>query len=612
MTLLWPPALLGLLALPVILALHLRHRRTEVTVSSLRWWQDLPPARAAGAPRRIPASLLLALQLLAATALALALARPARLATLPLPRHTIFILDTTTSMAAAGSGGSRFEAARQVIQRHLQNLGAADSVAVVSLGPQPEILFNGTAAQTEALPTVLANLTPGATGVNLGLAVSLANGLVNPERRTTIVALTDGNFAVEPEQLPPALAPIDWPLLPAAGAANLALLDVSAQTLPTGDHRLLARLANYSAAPAQPTLRVLANGQPFAEEAVLVTAQSEAVRLWTLPASAQTAAVELTNPADDALPADNRADLFLAARPLYRVLLLSDNPAALARALQAQPGVKLTVAAPQPWPPALAGYDLLVFDGLPSQLTDWPPGPALVVNPPSGHPLLNGAAPACDLRPQPVAASPVLAGVDLSGVDFGCVSAVPLPGWAALDLLAAAGGQTLPLIFHGSPRPDAPVAVWAFDVAAGNLPGRLALPLLTANTLAALLVPPPPAVIPAGRPVRLPGDFSVETPAGRRLFLEPMAAAMFARTQQPGLYQIYNRQNEPVAGFAVHAGSPEESNLSRPALPAQLAALAVTPADLPAPPGELVEYWPWLAGATLLLVLLEGGLAWRK
>src|SRR6185503_9435614 len=105
---------------------------------------------------------------------------------------------------------------------------------------------------------------------------------------------------------------------------------------------------------------------------------------------------------------------------------------------------------------------------------------------------------------------------------------------------------------------------WAFDLAASNLQARLALPLLMANTLQTLLSPAPQPVVPLGEPVLINGNFSIEVPGGRRLSSLELegSSGLFTRTKQPGLYKIYNDQDAFVAGFAIHAGSALESNLS--------------------------------------------------
>jgi len=622
-SLLLPLALLGLLTLPAILLLHLlRNRRQELTISSLRLWQDLQQRRQGALPRHIPLSLMLLLQLIIATALTLALARPASSFLLDQPERTIFILDMTTSMTAldgaqidsTGQPLSRFDQAREIIKTHLQNLDENDSAAVISLTPHPEILFTAAGNQKSTALSTLDNIVPGATGANLTAALTLTSGLVDPEQKNRIVVLSDGNYALDSQLLPPVLAPLEWQLISASpqDTGNQALLNASARPLPDGRHRIFSRVVNYSASPVIRTIQLMADGAVLAEDTVEIEPQADTARVWTVSASVQAVAVEIVEP--DILPIDNRAELLLLDTTRRRLLLVSQTPETLQKALAVQPGVEVTASS------SLAEnepeqFDLIILDGLKPEQTGWPRGNVLVINPPLGHPLLSANNLARNLRPDPETASTLFDGIDLSGVYFNRVPRLTLPDWANLDLNTVAGqaDEPVPLVFHGTIE-NSRVMVWAFDLSASNLPARLALPLLTANMLSTMLDPSPPAAIPVGAPVKLPSNFNVEIPDGHRLFLNPDRAteSLFTRTKLPGLYRIYNQSNELVAGFAVHAGEPQESNLTQKIQPDTLAPLDASAVAAPQPETAFEEFWPWLAGLALVVITAEGWFAWRK
>jgi Ca-activated chloride channel family protein len=637
MNLLLPLGLLGLLTLPIILILHLlRNRRELLPISSLYLWRDLQQKRQGALPRSIPLTFMLLLQLLVATALSLALARPALSFLIDVPQRTVFILDMTTSMTAEDapqavveqSGPRRFDAARQIIETHLQTMGDEDSLAVISLDPQPQILFTGDAEQkTQALLT-LDNLVPGATGLDLSAALTLANGLIDDtaNQEQQIIILTDGNYTVEPDTIPPMLAPVSWEFIPSQGSeigSNAAVLNASVRTMADGRPRLFARIVNYGDTPIVRSLQVSTDQGSFDEMTIQLEPQAESANIWTLPARAETATVEIIEP--DILPLDNRADLIIKDAARYRALLVSDTPDLLARALEVQPGLDLAIDSLAMTQYDPADFDLVIFDEIPSILTAWPPGNLLIVNPPLGHPLLPAQNFARNLRPDLETASPLLTGVNLSGVYFSRAPQLSLPDWAeadlyARDLLSPDQGpdntidQLHPLIFHGSVG-NSRVVVWAFDLAESNLPARLALPLLTANTLSTLISPSPPPVVSIGQPVLLAGSFNVETPDGRRLFTtsetEMNENIIFSYTKQPGLYKIYNEKDTLVAGFAVHAGSALESNLTPQLQPGKLNVMQISEQTIAKPEVAHTEYWPWLAGIALSIVLVEGWMAWR-
>ena len=651
MSLLAPLALFGLLTLPAILVLHLlRNRREQLPISSLRLWRGLQQKKHGEMPRSIPLSLMLILQLLVATALTLGLAQPVLSFLLDQPEHTIFLLDTTTSMLSRDTTvgeipqfisesiplddlTSRFDVAREIIKSQLQLLDDGDSFVMINLNGQPDVLLSGDGSQKLEAQLTLDNLVPGGTGVDLPAALTLANGLIAADRPNKIVVLSDGNYSVNAARLPQIFAPLEWQTVGAGASAenrvalsNQALLNVSSRTLFDGRHRLFARVVNYSDDPVERTLQVTVDDQPFAELSIQLEAQAEATEVWTLPTEAETAAVEIVEA--DALLLDNRAELLIAGSSRYQVLLLSEQLRAgdppntdenipLVRALEAQPGLSLTVGDPAtPNDYDFDVFDLIVFEGLPATLTAWPAGNLLVLNPSLGHPLLTAQNFVRNLRPEPETASSLLAGIDLSGVYFNRLPQLTVPDWAEVDLRAVMvgnEGETQPLIFHGSIGASQ-IVVWTFDLSQSNLPARLALPLLTGNTVASLLTRSLPPVVPLGEPVLLGRDVNIEIPGGQRLSFATQAGlgqSQFDRTKQAGIYRVFEPSGTLAGGFATHAGSALESNLTVHFTPDSLTQIDIGAASAPEET-DFYDYWPWLVAFALALIMVEGALAWRK
>ena len=638
MSLLLPIALLGLVILPLIVLLHLlRYRREPLTISSLRLWRGLDQKRRGVSPRKLRISLMLLMQLLIAAALVFGLAQPVFSFLMSRPQQTIFLLDNTTSMAAEDAAGSHFEAARETIRQRLQTMSENDSFAIIGLNHYPQVLAAGNGEDTLPGLQMLDSLQPGATGTNLSAALTLANGLIHAEQRNQIVVLSDNAYTFEADDLPHVLAPVDWQMFGSATPlANQALVNVSARKLTDGRQKLFARIVNYSNEPVQRTVRLVVDGQNSGETAVQLGPRADTARVWTLANTAQTATVEIVEA--DGLPLDNRADLLLANTTDYQLLLLAadtqieaeaaedetkDN--VLARALEAQPGVELTVGDLAD----LGGYDftsfdLIVLDGVPEDQVDWSQSNLLLINPPSDNSFLAVGDDIRNLRPDVKTASALLTEIDWSGVYFDRLPQVTLPEWARTDLMAVPAaaenglsGQPLaeyPLIFHGT-LDDNQVMVWTFDLAESNLSGRLALPLLMDNTLSALLSTSIPAVVSVGEPVAIEAGLTVELPDGTR-YEQPFQIDLnqtnqFVQTQQAGLYKIYNQQDKQIGGFATHTGSSLESNLAPEFDPALLVALDAGVGEAP-PEIENDEYWPWLAGLALVVITIEGWLAWRR
>ena len=127
----------ALLALAVPLAIYVVHwlfgSRRRVRVPAIFLWAELPQAPTGRSRRRRPPfSLLLLLQLLAATLAALALARP--VASSDPPRHLALVLDASASMQASDVAPTRFDAARARAFDRLGGLRSTDLVSVIRAG----------------------------------------------------------------------------------------------------------------------------------------------------------------------------------------------------------------------------------------------------------------------------------------------------------------------------------------------------------------------------------------------------------------------------------------------------------------------------------------------
>ncbi|OQX65048.1 MAG: hypothetical protein B5M51_01925, partial [Anaerolinea sp. 4484_236] len=94
-------ALLGLLAIPILLLYMLKLRRQDVKVSSTLLWQMVVQDRQANIPwQRLRRNLLLFIQLLILAALVFALLRPAFSSDMISNAEVIVVLDASASMQA--------------------------------------------------------------------------------------------------------------------------------------------------------------------------------------------------------------------------------------------------------------------------------------------------------------------------------------------------------------------------------------------------------------------------------------------------------------------------------------------------------------------------------
>jgi Ca-activated chloride channel homolog len=312
---------------------------------------------------------------------------------------------------------------------------------------------------------------------------------------------------------------------------------------------------------------------------------------------------------NDALPADDAAELSLAqVRPINAVLV-SNNPA-LQRALQALPGLNVRQISANDYAAAQPAADLTVFDGVLPQA--WPVGGVLVINPPlSRDPLLPTGG---RQRPSPedslVTLLPNLFdGLSLGSVDFGAPRAVEAPPWAQVAL---ALGET-PLVLRGQAE-RSEIAIWTFDLNDSNLASRLAFPLLVARTVRDLTPAALPGSTTLGSAITLrPGPraelLQIIAPDGTtsELQLDQSATAQLM-AQQAGLYTVVERAgtDEVFRGsLAVNAGSSAESPLSPRRLPTLRSPETLASETGPEAEQAGLPFWPWLAAGALAIFMFE-------
>lgn len=179
-----PWGLLGLLALPTILIIHLYQRRyPALQVAGLHLWAVDAEIRAAGRRRdRLPITPSLILELLAALLLTLALAQPRMGDLQPVP-HVVAVLDNSASMSATPSGGKSFrDSVIAELTRQADQFDRRARYSVILSGRRPTILA-GPAADWETVQAQLDTWQPSEPRHDFQPAWDLAAQFVEPTQR---------------------------------------------------------------------------------------------------------------------------------------------------------------------------------------------------------------------------------------------------------------------------------------------------------------------------------------------------------------------------------------------------------------------------------------------
>src|SRR5918999_3947352 len=254
-----PLALIGLIALPIIVAFYmLRLRRRDLPVGSTFLWQQLVRDVEANAPwQRLRFSWLLLVQLLIALLAVFAATRPFLTVQSDLAANVVLIVDTSASMGATDPEGERMELARSAARRVIGELPVGGRVTVVAADDTAHVLVSETddrAAAAAAVDGLTATQLPG----DLTDAFALASALAARDSDSTVVVVTDASGDEVPD------AGVEAPVLVelvGASDANQSIAALSVLRRAGGAQLdLFAAVANPSAAEATRRLEVYADG----------------------------------------------------------------------------------------------------------------------------------------------------------------------------------------------------------------------------------------------------------------------------------------------------------------------------------------------------------------
>jgi hypothetical protein len=619
MILLTPLALIGLVFLPLLIVLHLRRRRYRLEeVSSTRLWRELlDETRPKPSWMRLHSLPLLLLQLLAVALLVVGLARPAGLAAPSQHRQHVYILDDSLRMAATDLRPNRLAVARQIIGRQINAEPPTTLTTVVAASAQPHLLISST--DRTRVQQALAPLAPTAAPADLAGALRLADGLLadqgGPGAAITLVHAR--------ENIVPAVAGATGLFSAIAvgrSTDNQAILRFSARCAP-GARRACEAFAvvrNEDDRPVNDPLIVLANGDPLAQQSLVLPAHSETGLSFAVPRGRHVLQMHLLRP--DILSLDSTAWCVIGAPRRAQVTLVGDmaRVAPIRRALAGLPDVTLRVRTPTRYSAAdAARSDLLVLDGWrpPGAATErsspgrspgggLPPAPTLLLVDPPSLPGSRAAGTLADTTVSGLdAASPLLADVDLTSLDVpgGTAERLTLPDWVVPIVWSAAG----PLLAAGDDGTQR-LAVLAFDPAASNLPQLSAFPLLLWNVVRWSETWLPAAVV-AGEDVLIspsPGTTSVEIAGSAGPVLRQIVSAQAPHpvtftAARPGVYTVVERGPWGSRSGQVAANADE---VPSPAAGAVVLAREGAPGTtLPAPR----TWWPWIGLLAVLTIAAE-------
>ena len=467
-----------------------------------------------------------------------------------------------SSLPGSPPTATRLDEAKARASLALSRLRPGDRAVVIGAGAEPVVVATGSAPDDlAAIDRAIGSLVAQPSEFNLAQALEVAGARIREARQGEILILTGGVAEALPGIARPAV-PIQVVRTGRGSPSNTAITALVARRAPaspgasasdagttadeSGDGAagragdrvdVFVRIGNTGPVRADGTLRLRVDGAPFGERVVSIGPDaSEALAIDGVPATASWIEAFFEHP--DLLAIDNLATAAVPRPFTRRVALVGGRTDQLERALRAVPGVTLDRIDPNRYDPA-ARHDVTVFEA-------WfpPKAPAshwMLIDPPrtDGPVAVNGllgrrsdgsrewnSAQIARILP-----SPLLAGVDLAGVQIAEARQVLLPRWAE----EAVSARNAPLIFLGYPGPWRAVVV-AFDLRSSNLLGRVGFPVLIANSIDWLTgtADARSASNPANEASGAAGGATFSVP-GQALLINPLPRTTRVTVQSPGM-----------------------------------------------------------------------------
>lgn len=633
-----PLALLGLaLAAPIIAMYILKLRREERTISSTFLWRRMVRDVEANAPwQKLRRNILLLLQLLLLLLLVLALARPFFATQGIAGRNLVLIIDRSASMGATDIAPSRLAAAKEQAIALIDQLPDGGRATVIAAGGQMEVPASATTDRRE-LRNAINNIALNIGGdSDLSQPLALASALVAREEQSEVAIISDGNVIVPPNIEVPTTVRY-FPI--GQSKSNVAISAMALQPGAAGQ-TLFVQATNYDdALPAAPRLDVYLDGALFNAYNLSLTPSGEQSVVAEVPAAVQVAEARLST--GDVLPIDDRAWAVSSVGESTQVRIVGPGNRFLETALALLPGVTATTVptTTATFAETAAQIPVTILDGIvPVTL---PPGNLFFIAPPRSTAFFSvtGTVEFPSVQPAP-GDEPLLRNVSLSDVSI--LEAVRIvPGTWARVVVDSNGA---PLLFVGE-RDGRRIVVLAFDLHLSDLPLQVAFPLLLSNIMTFLapntgtealqLSPGQPLALrvdPAITEVRLTRpDGSQLSTGGSGLFGTGQTLqiqneqVVYADTNEPGVYILEEFRNgnlEARHRYAVNVFAPNESRVG-PQADLAIPQASGLQSALTRDRAGRQEFWRWLAGLALLVLVIEwlvyqrSGLAalrdrWRK
>ncbi len=351
MSFMYPLGLIGLIGIPIVIIIYIiRSKYNEQTVSSVYLWRLSEKFLKRKNPLSgITGIISLILQILAIAVMSLAIAHPVFV--LPNAAHDYyFVLDTSSSMNMESGRDTRFELAKDEIEKIIKSAADGSTYTLVSVSDTSERIFEDVSDKRTARELVQ-NLKAGNTPSESGDLIRAAQSFFDGDPSGYIYVITDKLYAdTENANI----------ITVGDSGDNYAIFD-STYSHSGGKLKVSAEVISYSS-DKELDIELLLNGDVKATETV------SAPRGERVPVSLECAALTYTSfeiriKNDDIYSLDNTIVTHnLKSDKTYSTLIVSDGGFFFKAAIDALVDSEVEIVSPEEYEKSSGEYGLYIFD----------------------------------------------------------------------------------------------------------------------------------------------------------------------------------------------------------------------------------------------------------
>jgi von Willebrand factor type A domain/Aerotolerance regulator N-terminal len=390
-------------------------------------------------------------------------------------RKIVLVVDNSASMAAIEDGKSRFDKAKLTATALARSLRVGDEMAILTAGGNSTVAI-GLTGHVRSLIEAIDRIELTDAPNSLTTAVEMAKRLVPPSKQSQLILLTDGcDSAIEELKNDEAITLYGF----GTSQDNVAItqFQVRRSLLDAIGYQVLVEVSNFGSEPRKCRLEL--NLEEELVDVVPIELEPGASKTLNLDhASATGGRLVAQLDVTDGISVDNRALAVLPTRRKMPITLATAGSVFLKSVLESIPLVDLSIveSLPEDWRPARDSI-LVLHQNVPSKL---PPGKLLVINPRNNCDLWTVGEPIeTPLVSTVDDASPVTQHVRLTNVLFPDARALAFTGESETLIKTPLDEPLLSYIR----RPAGDILVLNVDLDLGDLPLRIAFPVLMKNAV---------------------------------------------------------------------------------------------------------------------------------